>query len=47
MASVIDCFALTFRAIARASKFKWTRLDCRAEGTLDRVDLDTKVAFEE
>lgn len=42
VAAVADCFVLTFRAIARASKLDWTRLDCRAEGTLDRVDHGTR-----
>jgi organic hydroperoxide reductase OsmC/OhrA len=33
-----DCFTLTFRAVARASKLAWTSLDVDVEGTLDRVD---------
>ena len=37
-AAVADCFVLTFRAIARASKFEWQSLECRVEGTLERVD---------
>jgi peroxiredoxin-like protein len=37
-AAVADCFALGFRAIARASKFEWRHLDVRTMGTLDRVD---------
>lgn len=37
-AAVADCFILTFRAIARASRFDWTQLECRVEGTLDRVE---------
>lgn len=37
-ASVADCFVLTFKAIARASKFTWKELSCDAEGLLDRVD---------
>jgi organic hydroperoxide reductase OsmC/OhrA len=37
-AAVADCFLLSFRAIARASKFEWTGLECRVEGRLDRVD---------
>jgi organic hydroperoxide reductase OsmC/OhrA len=37
-ASVADCFVLNFRAIATASKFAWTNLDARTQGTLDRVD---------
>ncbi len=36
-AAVADCFLLTFRAIARASKFEWIELDCQVEGVLDRV----------
>lgn len=42
VASVVDCFALTFRAIARASKLDWTQLRCSAEGTLDRVEGVTR-----
>ena len=37
-ASVVDCFVLTFRAIARASQCEWLELECDAEGTLERVD---------
>jgi len=37
-AAVADCFVLTFRAIARASKFEWLSLDCSVEGTLERID---------
>jgi organic hydroperoxide reductase OsmC/OhrA len=37
-AAVADCFALSFRAIARASKYGWHSLEVRTEGTLDRVD---------
>ncbi|MDY6949448.1 MAG: OsmC family protein [Pseudomonadota bacterium] len=37
-AAVASCFILTFRAIARSSRLEWTRLECHAEGTLDRVD---------
>jgi organic hydroperoxide reductase OsmC/OhrA len=37
-AALADCFALGFRAIAKASKFDWRHLDIRTEGTLDRVD---------
>jgi organic hydroperoxide reductase OsmC/OhrA len=36
-AAVADCFLLSFRAIARASKFEWRELDCQVEGVLDRV----------
>lgn len=37
-ASVADCFILTFRAVCRAARLEWQRLDCRVEGVLDRVD---------
>src|ERR1700720_2658070 len=37
-AAVADCFVLSFRAIATASKYSWLRLEARTEGTLDRVD---------
>lgn len=37
-AAVANCFVLSFRAIARASKFEWTALDCDVEGILDRPD---------
>jgi organic hydroperoxide reductase OsmC/OhrA len=35
--AVGDCFILTFRAVARASKLPWTALQCDVTGTLDRV----------
>ena len=37
-----DCFILSFRAIARASKLEWTSLRCEASGTLDREDRVTR-----
>jgi organic hydroperoxide reductase OsmC/OhrA len=40
--SVIDCFALTFRGVARASKLPWSAMHCEASGTLDRVDSVTQ-----
>src|SRR3954462_13412206 len=42
-----DCFVLTFRAVARASKLPWIALQCRVTGTLDRIDGVTQfTAFE-
>lgn len=41
-AAVADCFILSFRAIARASKLAWEKLECRVEGRLDRVDGVTR-----
>lgn len=40
-AAVADCFVLSFKAIARASKFEWLALGCDAEGVLERVDRVT------
>lgn len=37
-AAVADCFILSFKAIARASKLEWTSLTCEADGVLDRVE---------
>jgi peroxiredoxin-like protein len=42
VAAVADCFILTFRAIARASKLEWSALECSAEGVLDRVEGTTR-----
>ncbi len=36
--AVADCFVLSFRAIAKASRLAWARLDCSVDGTLDRVE---------
>jgi len=35
--ALADCFILTFRAITRAARFKWLRLECRVEGLLEHV----------
>lgn len=37
LASLANCFILTFRALASAGNFAWLHLDCRAEGILDRA----------
>jgi peroxiredoxin-like protein len=42
VAAVVDCFILTFRAIARASQLPWSRLECDSDGILDRVDNVTR-----
>ncbi len=42
IAAVADCFLLTFRAIARASKLSFVSLRCEVEGTLDRVERVTQ-----
>jgi organic hydroperoxide reductase OsmC/OhrA len=40
--AVADCFILTFRVVANASKVSWISLDCDVTGTLDRVDHVTQ-----
>ncbi len=42
VAAVADCFTLSFRAVASASKLAWTGLDVRATGTLDKVERATR-----
>ena len=42
VAAVGDCFILTFRAIARASKLSWTSLRCEVKGDLERRDGVTR-----
>jgi organic hydroperoxide reductase OsmC/OhrA len=37
-AAVADCFVLSFRAIAAASKYAWLSLETSTRGTLDRVE---------
>lgn len=36
VAAVADCFILTFRAVATASKLAWHDLECDARGAVDR-----------
>ena len=38
MAAVADCYVLSFRAIARASRFDWIDIDCEAVSVLDRTE---------
>jgi organic hydroperoxide reductase OsmC/OhrA len=42
VAAVADCFILTFRAIARGSRFEWNSVLCEVAGILDRVDNVTR-----
>jgi organic hydroperoxide reductase OsmC/OhrA len=42
VAAVADCFTLSFRAVATASKLAWTSLDVSATGTLDKVERATR-----
>ena len=41
-ASLADCFILTFRALAKASKFEWAGLECRVDGVLEKADGVTR-----
>lgn len=41
-AAVANCFVLSFRAIARASKLEWSALRCDVEAVLDREERVTK-----
>lgn len=40
--AVADCFAITFRGIARRSRLDWNGIECEVVGTLDRVDGVTR-----
>lgn len=40
-AAVADCFILTFKAIARASKLDWQSLSCEVDGILDRPEKNS------
>lgn len=40
--SVANCFILSFRAIARASRFEWVSLSCDVSGTLDKIERATQ-----
>lgn len=42
LAAVADCYVLSFRAVAAASRFDWIELSCDTEGTLDRVERVTR-----
>ena len=42
VAAVGDCYAMTFRGLARRSKLEWTSLRLVVVGTLDRVDQITR-----
>ena len=42
VAAVADCFILSFRGIARASRLEWTHLECSMNGVLNKVDRVTR-----
>ena len=37
-ASAADCFILTFRAVSRAARLEWSKLECQVDGTLERIE---------
>ena len=37
-AALADCFVLSFRAVATASKFDWNGIDCTVKGTLAKAE---------
>jgi organic hydroperoxide reductase OsmC/OhrA len=37
IASIADCFVLTFRGVSRAAHLEWEKLQAQVEGTLERV----------
>jgi organic hydroperoxide reductase OsmC/OhrA len=41
-AAVADCLILSFRAVARASKFDWVSLSCEVDAVLDRIEKVTQ-----
>jgi organic hydroperoxide reductase OsmC/OhrA len=41
-AAIADCFVLTFRAVSRGAQLPWSRLECRVEGVLERVDRQSQ-----
>ena len=42
VAAVADCFLLTFRGIARASRMPWTSISVECHGTLERPERVTR-----
>ncbi len=38
VAAVADCFTLSFRSIAKASRFEWRELTAEVQGVLERSD---------
>jgi organic hydroperoxide reductase OsmC/OhrA len=42
LASIADCYVLSLRAVARASKLEWISLDVDVAGVLDKVEGVTR-----
>ena len=41
-AAAADCYLLSFKAVAGASKLDWTHITCRTTAVLDRIDKVTR-----
>jgi len=37
VASVVDCYILSFKAVAKASRLDWISIECNAVGTLENA----------
>ncbi len=42
LASVADCYVLTYRAVAEHANFSWISIKCSTAGVLDREDRRTR-----
>lgn len=42
VAAIADCFILSFRGIAKASRLAWLSMECDVEGRLERVEGTTR-----
>ena len=40
--AIVDCYVLSFRAVARAAELSWSNIRCSIDATLDRVDGVTR-----
>jgi organic hydroperoxide reductase OsmC/OhrA len=41
-AALANCFILTFRALAKGSKFEWLGVECRVDGVLEKAEGVTR-----
>ncbi|MDJ0778808.1 MAG: OsmC family protein [Gammaproteobacteria bacterium] len=42
VAAIADCFILSFRGIAKASRLSWLSMECHVEGRLERSEGTTR-----
>ena len=46
VAAIADCYAMSFRAVAKMAEFQWQDITCETTGELDRADTGVQfVAF--